>query len=120
MKKHNIIGACIALVALVLLIFLPLVDMGEGIALFDCFKHDLTVFAIAWIVFPVLCIVANLVGKLRVLAAWLMLIPFAWGLCYLMLPVGGPGVGVWVYGALTVVLIIYSMVTKKKAKNQEI
>jgi hypothetical protein len=37
-----------------------------------------------------------------------------------MLPIGGPGIGVWVYGALTIVLIIYSMVTKKKAKNQEI
>ena len=119
MKKQNIIGACIALVALVLLIFLPIVDAGQGWSLFDLFKNDLAGHAIIWMVFPVLCIVANLVGKLRVLAAWLMLIPFAWGLCYLMLPVGGPGIGVWVYGALTVVLIIYSMVTKKKAKNQE-
>jgi len=117
MKKKNLIGACIALVALVLLVFLPLVEVGEKIALFDCFKHDLTAFAITWIVFPVFCILSNLIGRLRVISALLMLIPFLWGLSYMILPNVDTGIGVWFYGAITAVEIIFSWLTNKKNKE---
>ena len=113
MKKKNIIGACIALVALAVIFFLPLIKMGSTLSLFECFEEGFAAFAVTWLVFPVLGIIANLFGKLRVLAAFLMLIPFLWGLTYLALPGGGPGVGVWVYGALTLALIIYTIATRK-------
>ncbi|MBO4741146.1 MAG: hypothetical protein J5605_05830 [Bacteroidales bacterium] len=113
MKKKNIIGACIALVALAVIFFLPLIKIGSTLSLFECFEEGFAAFAITWLVFPVLGIIANLFGKLKVLAAFLMLIPFVWGLSYLALPGGAPGVGVWIYGALTLALIIYAMATRK-------
>ena len=112
-KKEHLICAGIALCAMVSIFFLPIVSVGgEGIALFDGFEYY-PVFALTWIVFPVLCIIANLVGKLRGLAAWLMLIPFFYGLIYYIVPECSAGIGVWIYGVLTVVLIIYT----KKTKN---
>ena len=117
MKKKNLIGACIALVALVLLIFLPIVNVGKtGVALFDLFSNDMSIFAISWIIFPVFCIFTNLIGKIRVISALLMLVPFLWGLCYLILPEGGPGIGVWLYGIITAIEIIFSLFTRKKDK----
>ena len=110
--KQNIIGAAIAFVAMVSIFFLPIVNIGgEGIALFEAFKEFPT-YALTWIVLPILCIVANLLGKLRGLAAWLMLIPFLWGLVYYIVPECAAGIGVWIYGVLTIVLIIYTRKTK--------
>lgn len=112
-KKEYFIGAAIALVAMVSIFFLPIVNLGgKGIALFESFV-EIPVFALTWIVFPVLCIVANLLGKLRGLAAWLMLIPFLWGLVYYIVPECSAGIGVWIYGVLTAVLIIYTRKTKE-------
>lgn len=143
MMKKRIIGAAIAFVALVMVFFLPIGHMGgtelttyypdgpvttttpsvyysvaELLLSSDSLPAEMAekvqVYTTVWMVlliFPVFGIVANLIGKLRVLAAWLMLIPFLWGL----LP---HGIGVWVYGALTVVLIVYSMMIKIKEKKQ--
>ncbi len=114
-KTKNIIGACIALLAMAAIFFLPLIKMGSTLTLFECFKEgEFVAFAVTWIVFPLLGIIANLFGKLRVLAAFLMLIPFLWGLYYLVVPDGGPGLGVWIYGAITLVSIIYTLATRTK------
>lgn len=140
MKKQRIIGAAIAFVALVMVFFLPLGHMGgtqlttytpngpvitttpsvyyslsELLVGYDSLPEESAkIYTIVWLIlliFPIFGIVANLIGKLRVLAAWLMLIPFIWGL----LP---HGIAVWVYGVLTVLLIVYSMIMKKKAKKE--
>ena len=113
MKKEHIIGAVIALVSMVILFFLPILNIGgSGVALSEGFE-EYPAFALTWILFPVLCIIANLLGKLRGVAAWLMLIPFLWGLVYYIVPECSAGIGVWIYGVLTLVLIIYT----KKTKN---
>ena len=113
MKKQQIIGAIIALIAMVSIFFLPIVNIGGyEISLFDGFE-EVPAYSISWLVFPVLCIIANLIGKLRGLTAWLMLIPFLYGLVYFAIPESSPGLGVWVYGVLTLVLIVYTIKTKK-------
>ena len=112
MKKEHIIGAAIALVSMVILFFLPIVNIGgSDVALSEGFE-EYPAFALTWIVFPVLCIVANLFGKLRGLAAWLMFIPFLWGMIYFVVPSCSPGIGVWIFGVLTIVLVIYTKKTK--------
>jgi len=126
MKKQRIIGTAIAFVALVLFIFLPIASvhrgvdayfsLGECYTNFDVLSGDIGLFVTVTsvlLIFPLFGIVANLIGKLRVLAAWLMLIPFLWCL----VPKTDMGSAVWVYGALTIVLIVYSMYMKIKSKK---
>ena len=128
MKKQRIIGTSIAFIALVMLIFLPIASIHRGVdayfSLCECFMNSdllsgqigffVTVTSVL-LIFPVFGIVANLIGKLRVLAACLMIIPFLWCL----VPKTDFGAGVWVYGALTIVLIVYSIIMKIKAKKQQ-
>ncbi len=145
MKKQRIIGTAIAFVALVMVLFLPMGELSLGSTTTTIGSQSTTVsngsvalpsllglfseiddfsamgqigdgckiITIVWmilLIFPVFGVVANLIGKVRVLAAWLMLIPFLWGFTTC-------GVGVWVYGALTIVLIVYSMYMKIKSKK---
>ncbi len=145
MKKQRIIGAAIAFVALVLVLVLPMGELSLGSTTTTIGSQSTTVsngsvalpsllvlfseiddfsamgqigdgckiVTIVWmilLIFPVFGVVANLIGKVRVLAAWLMLIPFLWGFTTC-------GVGVWVYGTLTIVLIVYSMYMKIKSKK---
>ena len=145
MKKQRIIGTAIAFVALVMVLVLPMGELSLGSTTTTIGSQSTTVsngsvalpsllvlfseiddfsamgqigdgceiITIVWmilLIFPVFGVVANLIGKVRVLAAWLMLIPFIWGFTTC-------GVAVWVYGALTIVLIVYSMYMKIKSKK---
>ena len=119
MKKENLIGAGIALLALIMLTFLPLVEvMGIGASLFDLFSYAgaFAALGFVWLIFPLLAVVTHAFGKVRVLTACLMLIPVFWGLTYVA--VGCAGIGYWIYSVLTVVLVVYSIMLKKKMKKQ--
>lgn len=113
MKKENLIGSCIALLALLMLTFLPLI---EGASLFGLFSEgeSFVWLGLVWLIFPLLAVVTHAFGKVRVLTAFLMLIPVLWGLVYVYF--GVAGVGYWIYTALTLVLIVYSIIVKKKLK----
>lgn len=69
-----------------------------------------------WIIFPLLAVICHLFGKVKILTAFLMLIPCLWGLVYVHY--GVAGAGYWVYVAMTIVLIVYTIVVKKKMKKQ--
>lgn len=119
MKKENLIGAGIALLSLILLTFLPLVEaMGQGCSLFDLFSVGGAFAALGfiWLFFPLLAVVTHLFGKVRVLTACLMLIPVAWGLAYVAQ--GCAGIGYWLYSVITLALVVYSIILKKKMKKQ--
>lgn len=115
MKKENLIGSCIALLALLMLTFLPLI---KGASLFKLFSEggSFTLLGLVWLLFPLLAVVAHAFGKVRVLTAFLMLIPVLWGLVYVYF--GVAGAGYWIYTVLTVVLIVYSVIQKKKINTQ--
>ncbi|MBQ4355918.1 MAG: hypothetical protein II757_04565 [Bacteroidales bacterium] len=115
MKKENLIGACIALVGLLMLTFLPLI---KGASLFELFSEGgiFIALGLVWLLFPLLAVVTHAFGKARVLTAFLQLIPVLWGLVYVCY--GVAGVGYWIYTALTLVLIVYSLIVKKKLKAQ--
>lgn len=114
-KKENLIGAFIALLGLLMLTFLPLI---EDLSLFGLFSEGgaITLLGLIWLLFPLLAVVTHAFGKVRVLTAFLQLIPVLWGLVYVYF--GVAGVGYWIYTALTLVLIVYSLIVKKKLKAQ--
>ena len=107
-KIENVIGAGIALLSVIMLTFLPLI---KRYALFKLFG-DFTVLALVWIFFPLVAVVSHLFGKLKMLTAFLMLIPVLWGLVYVHY--GAAGAGYWVYVAMTIILIVYTIIVKKK------
>lgn len=124
--KKQIVGAAIALLAMLPSFFLPVMKFAsESVKLFEIEEPPLFVFT--WVAFPVLCIVANLFDKLRGLAAWLMLVPFLYGLTYFGLFAKDSGlsdyfsfgIGFWIYGILTAVLIVYTIITNKRKANKE-
>lgn len=107
------------MLALILLTFLPLVEVfGQGCSLFQLFSAGGAFAALGffWLIFPLAAVVTHLFGKVRVLTACLMLIPVAWGLAYVAM--GCAGVGYWLYTLLTIALVVYSVMLKKKMKKQ--
>lgn len=109
-NKKTLIGAGIAALALLMVILLPVAsESGEamgfsvsvGFKLFDLFSVN-AFLALIYIIFPVLCIVANVMDKMRAMASYLMLIPFIWSIFY------HPGAGVWVYGVLAIAEIFWT------------
>lgn len=99
------------MLSVIMLTFLPLVD---GCALFELFDEEgvLIVFACVWLFFPLVAVISHLFGKVKMLTAFLMLIPVLWGLAYVHY--GIAGAGYWVYVAMTIILIVYTIIVKKK------
>lgn len=113
--KQNIIGATIAFVAMIVMVFVPVFEVGgQDVSLFPAIK-EMPVFGIQFLLWPLLAIIAHLFGKLRGLASWLMLIPFVMVLAAWLInsDLIGPGISMWIYLALTIALIIYTRITKK-------
>ena len=116
--KQNIIGAAIAFVAMVVLVFGPIFEAGgQDVSLFPAIK-EAPAFGIQFLLWPLLAIIAHLFGKMRGLASWLMLLPFVLVLAGWLINshVIGPGISMWIYLALTIVLIIYTIYIKKANK----
>ncbi len=111
-KIENVIGAGIALLSMIMLTFLPLI---KGYALFKLFG-DFTGIALVWLFFPLVAVVSHLFGKVKILTAFLMLIPCLWGLVYVHY--GVAGAGYWVYVGMTIILIVYTIIVKKKMAKQ--
>lgn len=110
-KIENVIGAGIALLSVIMLTFLPLI---KGLALFGIMEEGGMALALSftWIIFPLIAVICHLFGKVKLLTAFLMLFPVLCGLVYVHY--GVAGAGYWVYVAMTIILIVYTIIVKKK------
>lgn len=123
-EKRNFIGAGIAGLAFLFLLFLPLisfevsgfgVSVGGSFSLFQLFKvPGYGAYAFSYIIFPLAAAVAHYMKKYEFILALLMLIPVLWGLSYLKFA----GVGYWLYTLLTIGLIVFDVYCKKEAAKE--